>query len=134
MMLIKNKLKNPLILLLSAVLVCLVSVSISHFVIQSGIYFVYNCKFSHFNLIVLYIALALISVALVDFIKHEQKVLAFILVGSVIGGVASNIYEFGRNTCIADYFNFFGLVHFNSADVFITLGALLLVFNLKLLV
>lgn len=133
-MLINKNPRNNLLLLVSLVLtfiLCLVVRLISSYF---GFSTELNCKFNHFSSILLYSVLAVIGIALFNFIRHQQTISVFVFAGMILGGAASNIYEFSTNGCISDYLNFFGLFHFNLADIFITFSAIMLIFSLQLLV
>ena len=48
---------------------------------------------------------------------------------AILGGGISNLFErVFFNSCVYDYFNFFGVFNINASDIFINLGLLVLFF------
>lgn len=93
-----------------------------------------NCKYLFSSFLPIRIYYALIIVLLVLFILvvfNVYKAKLFRIAGFlvVVGGLL-NMVERIKTGCVYDPFNFINLFHFNSADVLISLGIILLTYRL----
>lgn len=93
-----------------------------------------NCKYLFSNYLstesfyVLSITLLAIFIFVV-FSVYKTKFFRVVGILIVVGGF-SNIVERIQTGCVYDPFNFYGLFHFNYADILITLGSGLLMYRL----
>ncbi|MCR4324365.1 MAG: signal peptidase II [Candidatus Curtissbacteria bacterium] len=70
-----------------------------------------------------------VIVAALGFLVWEKRLLPFVGASFVIAGGAANFFDRAMHGCVLDFISFFGITKFNLADSAITLGILILVYN-----
>lgn len=96
---------------------------------------VYNCNYllSEFVGLEVFVIFSLIILILFSFLylRHFRGSrvgdMGFVLI--VIGGLV-NAFGWLKNGCVKDYISFFGLFHFNLADLMITTGVFFVLITL----
>ena len=91
-----------------------------------------NCNFIFSNFISTNVFLGISVVLLVLFVVVFLKKVRRNRVGDIgllllVSGATINIFERFRFGCVRDYFNFFGLFAFNTQDLLVTAGIILLI-------
>lgn len=111
------------VLVITALLVFVLDQLLKYFLVATGASFLINDS----RLVYISLPFYATFIAFIYFFtkRHLKSYMWFnVAVGLVLGGGASNIIDAVARSGIIDYLSFFGFVHFNGADVAVTLGLL----------
>lgn len=72
----------------------------------------------------------LLGIVFVVIAKNKPSVISAVALTGIFAGGLHNMAQRVMYNCVQDYLDFFGLFSYNIADVFITSGVVLLIFDI----